>query len=75
MATNLELLESAGLIKATNLPNAGDVSTINSLNQADVQGLINVFSAVGGDFLIRNCGGSGSTVAPAPGVRSIGIVF
>jgi len=75
MATNLELLEAAGLITSGNLPNATDVATINNLNQQDVQGLINVFNAVGQQFLARDCGGKNDTVAPQQGVRSIGIVF
>ena len=74
MATNLELLEQAGLINAGYMPNASDVTTINSLSQADVQGLINVFSNVGASFLVRNCN-PGGTVAPGSGVRTIGIVF
>jgi hypothetical protein len=74
MATNLELLESAGLIQAGNLPSATDVTTINNLSQSDVQGLINVFKAVGSPFLVTNCNPGGS-VAPGSGGRTIGIVF
>jgi len=74
MATNLQLLISAGLILESNMPNAGDIATINNLSQSDVQGLINVFSAVGSPFLVNNCN-PGGTVAPSPGSRTIGIVF
>jgi hypothetical protein len=73
MATNLELLEQAGLINANNMPSANDVMTINSLTQADVQGLINVYHAVNATFLVNNCN-PGGTVAPGP-ARAIGIVF
>jgi hypothetical protein len=73
MATNLELLEQAGLINTNNLPSANDVMTINSLSQADVQGLINVYQAVNTTFLVNNCNPGGS-VAPGAG-RTIGIVF
>jgi len=75
MATNLELLEAAGLITAGNLPNATDVATINNLNQQDVIGLINVYNGVGQQFLVRDCGGKNDTVGPQQGVRTIGIVF
>jgi hypothetical protein len=74
MATNVDLLVSAGLILASNLPNATDCATINGLSQTDVQGLINVFKGVTSPFLVNNCNPSG-TVAPAPGSRTIGIVF
>jgi hypothetical protein len=80
VSTNLQLLESAGIINANNLPDAGDMATINNLNQNDVNGLINVFNALGGfgTFLVNNCN-PGGTVAPGgtpgPGVRTIGIVF
>ena len=73
MATNLELLEAAGLIDPTNLPNASDIGIINGLTQADVQGLIKVYQAVGSPFLVRNCN-PGGTVGPTP-PRVIGIVF
>ena len=78
MATNVDLLKAAGLILDSNMPNAGDIATINALNQADVQGLINVFTNAGitSPFLVRNCN-PGGTVAPSPtpGSRVIGIVF
>jgi len=74
MATNLELLINAGLILANNLPNAMDVVTINNLNQAEVQGLIDIYNTVGAGFLQRDCN-PGGTVAPQQGVRTIGIVF
>jgi hypothetical protein len=72
--TNLDNLIANGIILQNNLPAAADVTTINSLNPNDVQGLINVWNAVGQPFLIRDCN-PGGTVAPASGVRTIGIVF
>ena len=71
---NMQLLINAGLINASNLPDATDTATINGLSQGDVQGLINVFKAVGSPFLVTNCN-PGGTVAPSPGTRIIGIVF
>jgi len=76
MATNLDLLKAAGLILDSNMPDSDDIATINGLKQADVQGLINVFTGLTSPFLVRNCN-PGGTVAPspAPGSRTIGIVF
>ncbi len=76
MKNNVQLLMEAGLILASNMPNAGDCATINALPQADVQGLINVFQGVTSPFLVSNCN-PGGTVAPSPtpGQRTIGIVF
>jgi hypothetical protein len=71
---NVQLLINAGLILATNLPDAGSMATINALSQSDVQALIRVFQAVGSPFLVNNCN-PGGTVAPSPGQRTIGIVF
>ena len=71
---NVQLLINAGLILATNMPNATDCATINALSQPDVQALIRIFQAVGSPFLVNNCN-PGGTVAPAPGQRTIGIVF
>jgi hypothetical protein len=73
---NVQLLMNAGLIVASNLPDAASMATINSLSQADVQALIRIFQAVGSPFLVNNCN-PGGTVAPSPtpGQRTIGIVF
>ncbi len=76
MKTNVQLLMDAGLILASNMPNATDCATINALKPADVQGLINVFNGVTSPFLVSNCN-PGGTVAPSPtpGQRTVGIVF
>lgn len=76
MKTNVQLLMEAGLILASNMPNATDCATINALKPADVQGLINVFNGVTSPFLVSNCN-PGGTVAPSPtpGQRTVGIVF
>ncbi len=76
MKTNIQLLIDAGLILASNMPNATDMATINALNQTDVLGLIHVFQGVTSPFLVTNCN-PGGTVAPSPtpGQRTIGIVF
>ena len=72
---NYDDLVAAHIIDANNPPSQADIDTINGLTSTDVKGMINVFNRVGSQFLIRNCGGANATVAPAPGVRSIGIVF
>ena len=76
MATNVDLLKAAGLSLDSNMPTAMDITTINNLNQNDVQGLINVFRGLSSPFLVNNCN-PGGTVAPSPtpGQRTIGIVF
>jgi hypothetical protein len=71
---NFDTLVTAGLIDKANPPSPNDINTINSLNSTDVQGLINVFNAVGAPFLIRNCNGAGGSVGVNPS-RTLGIVF
>jgi hypothetical protein len=71
---NYDDLVSAGLINSSNPPSQTDIETINKLSSSDVQGLINVFNAVGSPFLTRNCNGAGGTVNSNPS-RTIGIVF
>jgi len=71
---NLQLLIDAGLILAGNLPDAGSITAINDLGEADVQALIRIYQAVGSPFLVNNCNPGGS-VGPQSGVRTIGIVF
>jgi len=71
---NYDTLVAAGIIDKSNPPSQSDINTINGLNSGDVQGLINVFSAVGTTFLARNCDGAGGSVVPNPS-RTIGIVF
>ncbi len=74
MATNYELLVAAGLINSATPPSSADVTTINALNQADVNGLINVFKNVTSPFLVRTCNPEG-TVGVGQDGRTIGIVF
>jgi hypothetical protein len=71
---NYDTLVSAGIINKSNPPSQADINTINGLNSSDVQGLINVFQAVGVAFLTRNCDGAGGSVVPNPS-RTLGIVF
>jgi hypothetical protein len=71
---NYDTLAAAGIIVKTNPPSQADIDTINGLSSSDVQGLINVFQAVGVPFLTRNCNGAGGSVVPNPS-RTLGIVF
>lgn len=75
--SNYDLLVKAGIIDPGYPPDATDMATINNvLKQDDVNGLINVFKAVGSPFLVKNCNGGGGTVTPGSGnSRVIGIVF
>ncbi len=71
---NFDTLVTAGLIDKSNPPSQADINTINGLSASDVQGLINVFQAVGVPFLTRNCNGAGGSVGVNP-TRTLGIVF
>ena len=71
---NFDTLAAAGIIDKSNPPSQADINTINGLSSSDVQGLINVFQAVGVPFLARNCNGAGGSVVPNPS-RTLGIVF
>lgn len=71
--SNINTLMNAGLIAQGATFSEADTKTINSLTTDEVNALINVYNAVGLDFLSRNCGSSDP--GPSPTTHPIGIVF
>lgn len=69
--SNITTLMNAGLITSGTVFSPQDTATIEALSSDEVQALINVYNAVGLNFLARNCG---PNPAPGPG-HPIGIVF
>lgn len=70
--SNISRLMDAGIIAAGAALNPADQQVVDSLTDDEVSALISIKSKLTADFVQRNFP---SSATPAPGTRTIGIVF